>query len=57
MEREAEPIVEEAEAQLEQYALELKSVIREGSPATKILGEAELGDYDLIVLGATGASI
>jgi nucleotide-binding universal stress UspA family protein len=56
MGREAEPIVEEAEARLEGYALELRSVIREGNPATEILGEAELGDYDLIVLGATGAS-
>jgi nucleotide-binding universal stress UspA family protein len=56
MEREAEPILEEAEAQLEGYALESRSVIREGNPATEILGEAELGDYDLIVLGATGVS-
>jgi nucleotide-binding universal stress UspA family protein len=28
----------------------------EGSPATEILGEAESGAYDLIVLGATGAT-
>jgi nucleotide-binding universal stress UspA family protein len=55
-EREADPIVEEAQAQLEGYALESRSVIREGNPATEILGEAELGDYDLIVLGATGVS-
>ena len=54
--REAETIVEDAEVTLEGFALELKSVIREGNPATEILGEAELGDYDLIVLGATGAS-
>jgi nucleotide-binding universal stress UspA family protein len=54
--REAETIVEEAEAQLEGYALGSKSVIREGTPATEILGEAELEGYDLIVLGATGAS-
>ncbi|MGH9882022.1 MAG: universal stress protein, partial [Pyrinomonadaceae bacterium] len=56
MGREAEPIVEKAEGQLEGYALGLNSLIREGSPATEILGEAELGDYDLIVLGATGVS-
>ncbi len=54
--REAETIVEEAERQLEGFALGVKSVIREGSPANEILGEAELEDYDLIVLGATGAS-
>jgi len=48
--------VEDAEAQLEGYALGSNSLIREGSPATEILGEAELGGYDLIVLGATGAS-
>jgi nucleotide-binding universal stress UspA family protein len=56
MEREAELIVEEAEGQLEGYALEVKSVVREGTPATEILGEAELGEYDLIVLGASGTS-
>lgn len=54
--REAEPIVSAAESQLEDYALGVASVIREGNPATEILGEAELGDYDLIVLGATGIS-
>lgn len=54
--REAETIVEEAERQLEGYALEVNTVIREGSPANEILGESELEGYDLIVLGATGAS-
>lgn len=54
--REAETIVEKAERQLEGYALEVKTVIREGSPANEILAEAELEGYDLIVLGATGAS-
>lgn len=56
MGREAESIVEAAEAQLEGYAFGLSSLIREGSPATEILGEAELGEHDLIVLGATGIS-
>ena len=54
--REAEDIVEAAEVELEGYALELTTIIREGNPATEILGEAELGNYDLIVIGATGAS-
>jgi nucleotide-binding universal stress UspA family protein len=56
MEREAERIVESAEQQLDGYVLGLKSIIREGNPGTEILGEAETGDYDLIVLGAAGSS-
>ena len=31
-------------------------VIRDGNPGTEILGEAESGEYDLIVLGSTGMS-
>jgi nucleotide-binding universal stress UspA family protein len=54
--REAEPIVSAAESQLEDYALGVSSVIREGNPAAEILVEAELGGYDLILLGATGVS-
>ena len=56
MQREAESIVEAAEAQLDGYVLGLKSIIQEGNPGTEILGEAEAGDYDLIVLGAAGSS-
>ena len=56
MEREAERVVESAEQQLDGYVLGLKSIIREGNPGTEILGEAEAGDYDLIVLGAAGSS-
>ena len=56
MQREAESIVEAAEAQLEGYVLGLKSIIQEGNPGTEILGEAEAGNYDLIVLGAAGSS-
>ncbi len=56
MEREAERIVETAEQQLDGYVLGLKSIIREGNPGTEILGEAETGDYDLIVLGSAGSS-
>ncbi len=56
MEREAGNIVESAERQLDGYVLGLKSIIREGNPGTEILGEAETGDYDLIVLGAAGRS-
>lgn len=56
MQREAESIVEAAEAQLDGYVLGLKSIIQQGNPGTEILGEAEAGDYDLIVLGAAGSS-
>lgn len=56
MQREAESIVDAAEVQLDGYVLGLKSIIREGNPGTEILGEAEAGDYDLIVLGAAGTS-
>lgn len=56
MEREADRIVETAEQQLEGYVLGLKSIIREGNPGTEILGEAETGEYDLIVIGAAGSS-
>jgi len=56
LEREARGIVEAVEKQLFNYVLGLKSVIREGNPGTEILGEAEAGDYDLIVLGAAGSS-
>ena len=56
MEREAGSIVEAAQEQLDGYVLGLKSIIREGNPGTEILGEAETGDYDLIVLGAAGSS-
>jgi nucleotide-binding universal stress UspA family protein len=56
MEREAGSIVEAAEEQLDGYVLGLKSIIREGNPGTEILGEAEAGDYDLIILGAAGNS-
>lgn len=56
MEREAESIVATAQKQLDGYVLGLKSIIQEGNPGTEILGEAEAGDYDLIVLGAAGSS-
>jgi nucleotide-binding universal stress UspA family protein len=56
MEREADSIIEQAEEQLVDYVLGLNRVIRDGNPGTEILGEAESGDYDLIVLGSTGRS-
>ena len=56
MERDAGNIVETAAQQLDGYVLGLNTIIREGNPGTEILGEAEAGGYDLIVLGAAGNS-
>ncbi|MBI4455322.1 MAG: universal stress protein [Acidobacteria bacterium] len=51
---EAEEVIENARKQLEPYSVSTRTMIAEGNPATEILGEAETGEYDLIVLGATG---
>ncbi|HSE21356.1 MAG TPA: universal stress protein [Pyrinomonadaceae bacterium] len=56
MEREADSILEHAEEELADYVLGHNRVIGNGNPGTAILGEAEIGDYDLIVLGSTGMS-
>jgi len=53
---EAEGVVEEAHALLEDRSYSVVTEIREGNPATEILGEAERNDYDLIVLGTSGLS-
>jgi len=53
---EAEDLIEDARAQLEKYDLSVETLVEEGNPSTEILGEAERGEYDLIVLGATGVT-
>lgn len=53
---EALGVIEEARGLLEPHGVSIRTIIAEGNPATEILGEAEAGDYDLIVLGATGAA-
>ncbi|MBI2821975.1 MAG: universal stress protein [Acidobacteria bacterium] len=53
---EAEEVLEEARKRLEPYGAATRTMIAEGNPGTEILGEAETGEYDLIVLGATGIS-
>lgn len=50
----AENLIEQARKQLEPYSAAVNVVIEEGNPSTEILGEAEVGEYDLIVIGATG---
>jgi nucleotide-binding universal stress UspA family protein len=54
LQREATSVVEFARRQLERYGLSATLMITEGDPALEILGEAERGEYDLIVIGATG---
>ena len=56
MGHEADSILEDAEEGLADYVLGSNRLIRAGNPGTVILGEAEVGDYDLIVLGSTGMS-
>lgn len=53
---EANEIIEDAAEQLRRHGLDVTTVIAEGNPATEILGQAEQDEYDLIVLGASGAT-
>ncbi|HEY8461558.1 MAG TPA: universal stress protein [Blastocatellia bacterium] len=54
LQREAEAVVEHARRRLEEYGVSATVMTAEGDPALEILGEAERGEYDLIVIGATG---
>jgi nucleotide-binding universal stress UspA family protein len=54
LQREATSVVELARRQLERHGLSATLMITEGDPALEILSEAERGEYDLIVIGATG---
>ena len=56
LERESEDLLEDAQARLAKYNYSVLTRIEEGNPANEILSEAEGGQYDLIVLGATDAS-
>jgi nucleotide-binding universal stress UspA family protein len=53
---EARDVIEESRSLLESHGLSANTVITEGDPALEIISEAERGDYDLIVMGATGVS-
>jgi len=53
---EANEIIENAAEQLTRHGLDVTTVIAEGNPATEILGQAEQDEYDLIVMGASGAT-
>ena len=56
LQNEANQIIEEAAEQLRRRGLDVTTVIAEGNPATEILGQAEQDEYDIIVLGASGAT-
>ena len=53
---EANEIIEDAAEQLTRHGLDVTTLIAEGNPTTEILGQAEQDEYDLIVLGASGAT-
>lgn len=55
MTREGQVMVEKARDILRPTGAALETLVEEGNPADEILSEAERGQYDLIVLGATGA--
>lgn len=54
LQTEAEEVLAAARAQIERFGLTATTLSEEGDPALEILSEAEKGEYDLIVLGATG---
>ncbi len=51
---EANVVVESARRRLERDGLSATVMIAEGDPALEILSETERGEYDLVVIGATG---
>jgi nucleotide-binding universal stress UspA family protein len=56
LQREGEEVLDAAQQKLANYNYSVSTQIEEGNPATEILGEAESGGYDLIVLGAGDAT-
>ena len=53
--REGEEVVDQARKLLRAQDVSITTLIDEGDPANEILSEADRGQYDLIVAGATGA--
>jgi nucleotide-binding universal stress UspA family protein len=56
MKREAEQLLYETRVRFLKHHSGVTTSIREGVPANEILSEADQGDYDLVVVGATGAT-
>lgn len=54
--REAEQIINEARQVFEASGIPTEERIEEGIPGNELLHEIEIGDYDLVVTGATGVS-
>jgi len=52
--READVVLDQARARLHMERATVSTRVDEGKPADEILSEAERGQYDLVVLGATG---
>jgi nucleotide-binding universal stress UspA family protein len=53
--REGDAVVEQARDLVRPYRASVTTRFEEGNPANEILSEAERGQYDLVVVGATGA--
>jgi nucleotide-binding universal stress UspA family protein len=53
--KEAERLVADAQTRILRSHPGVSVSIREGNPANEILSEADQGDYDLVVVGASGA--
>jgi nucleotide-binding universal stress UspA family protein len=53
---EAEGIIETARSSLAGGSAGTEALIVEGDPGPEILRQAEVGEYDLVILGATGAT-
>ena len=54
--REAEQLLSEARARVFEHHPGVTTLVRDGTPANEILSEADQGDYDLVVVGAGGAT-
>lgn len=52
--REGEAVIEEAREFLAPYRAAVTTRVVEGDPTNEILSEADRGEYDLVVVGATG---
>jgi nucleotide-binding universal stress UspA family protein len=56
LKREAEQLLSNTRIRFLQHHSGVTTSTREGVPANEILSEADQGDYDLVVVGATGAT-
>jgi nucleotide-binding universal stress UspA family protein len=54
--REGEQVLSEARARLLEHHAGVTTLLREGDPANEILSETEQGEYNLVVLDASGSA-